>query len=122
MRVRLGIRDIIRAACEAHDAIDGPSLGAAVLAIVRERPRLHAIIHDLRAGVDRLKAKLAKRDETEASLSGAKYLLRTMLDGKQHKVSPDAPLEVLLHEVQGYVLELEGEKAALEKAAEEPWK
>ena len=64
---RLGLRALLQATCEAWDQVEGPSLGAAVLAIVRERPRLRAIISDMREGIERLKADLdeAARQQVE---------------------------------------------------------
>lgn len=64
---RLGLRALLQATCEAWDQVEGPSLGAAVLAIVRERPRLRAIISDMREGIESLKADLdeAARQQVE---------------------------------------------------------
>jgi hypothetical protein len=68
VKTRLGLRDIFRAAIEAHDAIGGPTLGAAVLVIVRERTRLRNIIDDLRAGVERLKTECRDLERARHSL------------------------------------------------------
>mgnify|MGYP001460840832 CR=1 FL=1 len=60
-RVTLGLRDLFHAACVAHDAIGGPSLGGAALAAVRERT-------ELRQAVERLVSEASERqEEFEAS-------------------------------------------------------
>lgn len=46
-RVKLGLRQLFHAACVAHDAIGGPSLGGAALVVVRERPELQQAVERL---------------------------------------------------------------------------
>ena len=93
---RLGLRALLQATCEAWDQVEGPSLGAAVLAIVRERPRLRAIISDMREGIESLKARLATAEEYSTTLDTARREDREILTANNVALTASKKQEQIL--------------------------
>ena len=95
-RPRLGLRALLLATCEAWDQVEGPSLGAAVLAIVRERPRLRVIIDDMREGIESLKARLATAEEYSTTLDTARREDREILTANNVALTASKKQEQIL--------------------------
>ena len=95
-RPHFGLRALLQATCEAWDQVGGPSLGAAVLAIVRERPRLRAIISDMREGIESLKARLATAEEYSTTLDTARREDREILTANNVALTASKKQEQIL--------------------------